>query len=322
MLWILIASLACTQDEGTDTDSGQDSGQVDTSVQSLAPPEGDPASVELAGECPMQTHIGAFALADYGDYTIAEGSVSNAIVPVTVLTAGTAAGDCQLFKRENPYCEGGCQSDEACGLDGVCVPYPSSLNVGQVTIAGLVRDVRMDPIQPGDKYFDTSLPQPAAGSGDLIQLRVQDSDYGNFDLHGIAVEPLVLPEDTLVLAEGQDLTVKWTASPGRARVELRLSIDQHGSSPSTLICDFEDDGQGLVPASAIDALVVAGVTGFPNGSVARRTVDRAETDPGCVDLVSQSRRNPTVRVAGFTPCEDDEDCPDGLSCNQAIEICE
>lgn len=321
MTWMLLLGLAaCTDDE---PDTATDDTQVqDTSVDGLAPPEGDPATVELAGECPMESHIGAFTVADYGDYTIAEGSVSDAIVPVTVLTAGTAAGDCQLFKRENPFCEGGCESDETCGLDGICVPYPSSLDVGQVSIAGLVRDVVMDPIQPGDKYFDTSLPQPAAASGDLLQLRVEDSNYGNFDLHGIAVEPLVLPETTLVLAEGQDLTVNWTASPGRARVELRLSIDQHGSSPSTLVCDFEDDGEGLVPAAAIDALVVAGVTGFPNGSVARRTVDRAETDPGCVDLVTQSRRNPPVRVAGFTPCTDDDDCPEGLTCNQAIEICE
>ncbi|MFT5585060.1 MAG: hypothetical protein ACI9VR_002648 [Cognaticolwellia sp.] len=30
MLWIFIAALACAQDDGTDTDSGQDSGQVDT----------------------------------------------------------------------------------------------------------------------------------------------------------------------------------------------------------------------------------------------------------------------------------------------------
>ena len=61
---------------------------------------------------------------------------------------------------------------------------------------------------------------------------------------------------------------------------------------------------------------------FPNGSLARRTVDQAEMDPGCVDLVTQSRRNPPVRVAGFTPCTDDEDCPEGLTCNLAIEICE
>lgn len=321
MIWVLALSLAACTDGPTDT--GVIDTQVeDTSSEGLAPPEGDPASVELAGECPMESHIGAFTVADYGDYTIAEGSVSDAVVPVTVLTPGVAAGDCQLFKRENPFCEGGCQSDETCGLDGVCVPYPSSLNVGQVTIAGLVRDVLMDPIQPGDKYFDTSLPQPAAVSGELIQLRVQESEHGNFDLHGISVEPLVLPPSTLVLEEGQDLSVNWTASPGRARVELRLSIDQHGSSPSTLVCDFEDDGEGLVPAAAINALVVAGVTGFPNGSLSRRTVDQAQTDPGCVDLVTQSRRNPEVRVAGFIPCTDDDQCPEGLSCNLAIEICE
>lgn len=30
MFWIFIAALACTKDEGTDSDSGQDSGEVDT----------------------------------------------------------------------------------------------------------------------------------------------------------------------------------------------------------------------------------------------------------------------------------------------------
>lgn len=320
MMWTLLFALACT-DEGQDT-ATDDTSVDDTSSEGLQPPEGDPATVELLGDCPMETHIGAFTVAEYSDYTIAEGSVSDAVVPVSVLTPGVAAGDCQIFKRENPYCDGGCESDETCGLDGECVPYPTALDVGQVTIAGLQSDVVMAPTQPGNKYFDTTLPNPAAEAGDLIQLRVQDSAYGNFDLHGVAVEPVVVPEDTLVLAEGQDLRVSWTASTGRAEMELRLSIDQHGASPSTLVCTFADTGEGLVPAAAIDALVVAGVTGFPSSSLSRRTVDRAEIDPGCVDLVTQSRRNPSVRVAGYTPCTDDDDCPEGLTCNQAIEICE
>jgi hypothetical protein len=322
MILLSMAALLVGCDGAPDGDDTQDTTTDDTQTEGLQPPEGDAATVELAGECPMATHVGAFSVSDYEVYTIVDGAVSDSIVPVTVLTLMAEDGDCKLLKKENPFCDGGCEPDETCNLDGECVPYPVALDLGTVTVAGLIEDVIMEPVQPGSRYFETGLPHPGFNDGDLLQLRTQGGDHGAFDLHGVGVAPLVHDGQVLVMDSDTDLIVNWEPADGRATVHLTLSIDQHGASPTSLVCDFDDDGQGQVSADLVDQLINAGVTGFPSAALSRQTVDRAENDVGCIDLTTQSRRNPDVRVAGYTPCTSDDDCPDGLTCNLAIEICE
>lgn len=317
-LLLLAACPAPDQDSDTDPDSDSDS---DT-VPPLDPPEGDAATVELAGDCELDERFGAFTISDYETYTIVDGAVANAVVPVTITPEISAQGDCRLLVRDNPFCEGGCAQDETCDFDGECLPYPEAQDLGQITVAGLVVDVRMTPVQPGFRYFNTSLPHPAFSPGDLLQLRAGGGEFGAFDLHGIGVEPLVVPAEDWVITEGEDMLVSWTAAEGRATVQLAMRIDQHGSSPATVFCEFDDDGSGTIPAQIVDDLIGAGVTGFPNGSLTRRTVDNARAGGGCVDLITQSRRSPNVRVAGFTPCNRQEDCPDGLTCDIPNQICE
>lgn len=290
--------------------------------QNLPLPEGDPSTVELAGDCPMDTRVGSFTVGDFEKYTIVDGSVANGVVPVTILDETMASGDCRLLLRHNLFCEGGCEQAETCDFDGTCVPYPEAIDLGPVTLAGLVRDVSMDPVQPGARYFDTSLPHPAMTAGALLQLRTEGGPLGPFDLHGIGVAGLELDGAAWVLDRGQDLTVRWSPAPGRSHVRMEVRIDQHGISPSTLVCDFDDDGEGSAPAAIVDALIDAGVTGFPNGTLSRRTVDQATVPGGCVDLVTQSVRNPDVRVSGFIPCDEPSDCPDGLDCNLQTQLCE
>lgn len=313
----LVLLLGCPQDPD-DTD-------LDTDTDTVAPvpaAEGDPATVELAGTCALADHRGEFTISDFETYTIVDGSMADGVVPVTILQEVSSEGDCRLMLRENPFCEDGCGQDETCDFDGTCIDYPTALDLGEVTIAGLADDVRMQPVQPGFRYFNTSLPHPAMQDGVLVQLRAEGDSVDSFDLHGIGVAPLTIAEDAWVLEQGQDLTIAWTEASGRAHVALALRIDQHGTSPATLFCEFEDDGQGTVPAQMVDDLIDAGVTGFPNGSLTRRTVDNAEVGGGCIDLTTQSRRVPSVRVSGFTPCNTQADCPSGLTCNTTLQICE
>jgi hypothetical protein len=90
-----------------------------------------------------------------------------------------------------------------------------------------------------------------------------------------------------------------------------------------VVCVFEDDGTGVVPASMVTALVDAGVSGFPSGSLTRQTSDRVDIDGACMDFtVASPRRQEEVRVEGFTPCDDPSDCPPGQECNLEIELCE
>jgi hypothetical protein len=322
ILSLLILAACPDPDMDSDTDPGTDTDVDSGTTEPLDPPEGDAATVELSGDCALAEHYGAFTISDFETYTIVDGAVANAVVPVTITPEVSAEGDCRLLVRENPFCEGGCAQDETCDFDGTCLPYPAAQDLGQVTVAGLIEDVRMDPVQPGFRYFNTSLPHPAFADGDLLQLRADGGDFGAFDLHGIGVAPLVVSASDWVITAGEDMPVTWTPAAGRAQVQLAMRMDQHGSSPATVFCDFDDDGDGTIPAHIVDDLIAAGVTGFPNGSLTRRTVDKAYAGGGCVDLITQSRRSPSVRVAGFTPCNRQEDCPDGLTCDTINQICE
>ncbi len=319
--WLAIALLVCggcgEVDEPVDSpaDSSVDSGGLD----------GDPATIPLAGACAMELDYGGFVVDALLDYSTVSGSVGDGVVPMTVLEEVVAEGDCRALRRNNPYCHPPCQADEACDFGGSCVPYPATQDLGSVSILGLGETVSMDPVSPGFTYFDTSVGHPAYQVGRLAQLVIEQGPWGPITLHGVGVEQLVLTQETWLLFEGRDLAITWEPPTELARSEvvLRITIDQHGATPISLSCSFADDGEGMVPASMIDLLVTAGVTGFPNGGLVRRTADSVPLgQAGCVDFVLSSTRTTDVRVDGFTPCDDDEDCPEGQECNEAIEICE
>ena len=113
-----------------------------------------------------------------------------------------------------------------------------------------------------------------------------------------------------------------TTTPNRSHVSLRLSIDQHGTTPVSLVCEFEDDGEASVPADLIAELIQYGVTGFPNADLIRETADKADMGPGCVDFKLQSVATPVIRVEGFTFCTNNNMCPTGQTCNTLLEVCQ
>jgi hypothetical protein len=285
---------------------------------------GPPEAAALAGACPSATDLGGFTVDAYEDYTAVSGEVDDGVVPASVLTEAVTEGECALYTRENPYCSPSCSGDEVCDTDGTCLPYPLAQDLGRVTIAGLAARVRMDPVEPGNTYFDTTLPHPGFAPGDAVELTTEGADFPSFTLHGYGVTQLIPGEATWTLTAGDATTLTWDAPGGAtpAAVELTLSVDQHGATPAQLSCTFADDGAGEVPAGVVTALVDAGVTGYPQGSLVRRTMDRVELDAGCADLrVGWVTRPDDVTVTGHTPCGRDEDCPEGQTCDTAIETC-
>ena len=311
-------------DADTDTDTDTDT-DADTDAP-LDPPEGDPATIELAGGCPMESDLGGFVVEAYEDYSIVDGSVADGVVPITVLELKTSEGDCQVLRRNNPYCKPLCEAGFTCDFNGDCIPYPEDQDLGTVSVAGLLEDVVMEPLQPGFTYFDTSLPNPAFLPGDLIELRMPDGVYGPVTLHGVGIDELVsLDKDGWVLVDGVDMTVHWQppdAEVSRGVVDLSVNIDQHGNSPATVVCTFEDDGEGTVPGAVISALFDLGVSGFPSGTLSRRTADKTDITGGCMDFWVASPRTVSVDVDGYTPCFSDKDCPKGQECNLELQICE
>ncbi len=307
--------LACSPDP-TDTSGPADSGTGD--------PTGDPLTIPLAGECPMESHHGAFVVEAYDNYSIVDGSVSDGVVPSMVLENSAEEGDCILWKRNNPYCEPACVSGDTCDFSGECIPYPAAQDLGTVSVRGLTSSVDMEPIVPGYRYFDTDLDYPGFKAGKLVQLTTSGGAYASFTLHAVGVDLLEPTATSWTVTPGTPLSVAWDAptTTVRSSVRLSLNIDQHGQTPLTLVCHFDDDGAAEVPASVMDALMGAGVTGFPLASIRRQTADSTTVGTGCVDLVLSHDVDIDVTVEGHTPCTSNADCPPGHPCNLAIQTCE
>jgi hypothetical protein len=182
----------------------------------------------------------------------------------------------------------------------------------------------MLPKPPNQNYFDTSLPHPAFAAGDELRVLSEGGGLTPLALFGYGVDALQPGQAEWVLTAGEPLNVSWDAGAAGtpARVLLRLNVDQHGVSPLSLVCDLLDTGQAQIPATLIDALLASGISGFPNGRLARRTADSMAVAGGCVDLVVSSPRSVDTRVTGSTPCKKPADCPPGETCNLPLQICE
>ncbi len=284
----------------------------------------DPATVALDGACDLADDLGGFAVFRSESGSGVEGAVRDGVVPIDILVEAAAEDDCRLLRRDNPYCEPACAAGETCDWDGACIAYPENQDLGVVTIDGLAQPVEMEPVFPGNTYFDSALPTPPFTPGDLITLDMPGGVYGPVTLHGVGVDALEIDPAGWSVTAGSPLEVIWNAPAGdpRSVVDLSIRIDQHGATPATLSCTFADDGAGTVPASIVDALVDSGVTGFPSGALERRTLDRVDVSAGCMDLSVSAPLTVEVDVSGYTPCTTDADCPTGLDCNEKMQICE
>ena len=108
-------------DVDTDTDADTD---TDTGTFEVPDPVGDPATVPLAGECPLASRYGNFEVDVYEDYSLVSGSVADGVNPVTVLELLDEEGDCKLLRRNNPFCDPPCGAGDVCDFDGSCIPFP------------------------------------------------------------------------------------------------------------------------------------------------------------------------------------------------------
>ena len=308
-------------DSAATDDSGGEGGEGGEGSGDSGP---DPDTVALDGVCADDVHYGNFTVESTPSYAYINGAVTNGVVPATILTALTTVGDCTLWRRENPYCDPSCDPGYTCDFDGSCVEYPEGQDLGTVTVDGLLSPVSMDPVDPGALYFNTSLGNPPWDPGSLVTLQTGGGVYDPITLYGVAPDDLTVETTEWVVTQGQPLAVAWTApaSTSRAKVRVTVNIDQHGTTPVTAVCWFDDDGAAEVPSEVIDGLVTLGVTGFPSGTIARQTVDNAAAGAGCADLTLSSSRTPTVSVYGYTPCFSSEDCPEGTECNLELQRCE
>ncbi|MBL4688766.1 MAG: hypothetical protein JKY37_29525 [Nannocystaceae bacterium] len=340
VLALLLGSLACGDDGGAASEAGSDPGtgaDGDATHSTSSADYGDdvgpipdagsstidePEEVELRGDCPSIDRVGGFLVTSDATASAVSGDAADIPNPVAAQQEVMADGPCRLLQPIQPFCDPPCGGGELCSPQEVCITAPSSQNLGTVWILGLLSEVQMEAVEPGNNYFDTMLPFPGFEPGNVVQLVSGDGYYGELSLYGIGSEALSGVAD-LPISETEALTVVWDAptEESYATVRFTLSIDQHGVTPVQAICDFEDTGTGTVSPEMIAAIRAAGISGFPNATLSRRTVDSTDVSGGCIDFVVASRRKPEITVQGHTACLAPTQCPDGQTCNIEIQTC-
>ncbi|HTE56268.1 MAG TPA: hypothetical protein VK698_35690 [Kofleriaceae bacterium] len=165
-------------------------------------------------------------------------------------------GDCVLYEYEPSFCDQPC--DGFC-VEDTCRAYPRYLSAGtlHVTGAGEPLDLEPDALTYWGAEYRREIDPPPAGAA--IQLCAAGGDTAGFTADLVAVEPLDIdiPDDLIVLADGDDLALDWTpSSDPDARVRLTLNTDNehHGLPFAAIIeCDTADEGHLVVPRALIEA---------------------------------------------------------------------
>jgi len=282
------------------------------------------AFVSPRGACDVTARVGQFSVESQADFGVIQGSVSEGVVPTAIPRLALQAESCQLLERRTLSCLPACVGAETCAEEGTCIPYPEQLSVGDVSILGLQRETRMSPLPPSNAYFAPGADNPPFASLSAVALLASGAgELPAFQLFGVGSEPLV-EGPSWAIESGADLAIAWPAPSVDAgtQVLVELTLDQHGTTPLSLACEFEDTGSASIPRSIIERLISSGVSGFPSGRITRRTVDHVDLEIGCVEFVVGSTLSASISIAGYTPCRKQSDCPRGLLCNLALQRCE
>lgn len=207
------------------------------------------------------------------------------------MTLAMEAGACRMWTYQPADC-GLCTG--ICDRDGICVPYPTPLSAGALTIGGVAGgDIVMEPSEYG-YYLPGAPPADLFAPGDEITASAAGGDQVDaFALAAAGVDPIAVDlveggedgrEDTLRLEDGADLTVGWEpARPGtRVRLEINSNNGGHGLPVDAMIeCEADDGGSLAVPREMIEAFpakpyqnICAGID-CPPSSLTRYRYDRA-----------------------------------------------
>lgn len=264
-------------------------------------------------------------------YTQVIGSVRPEVLPARTPFAMTASdGDCELWEPEVPFCDPACSGADICLPSGECYAAPSALDVGEVTLSGVLTEegedtFTMTALPPGNAYqpMGFSVAYPPFAVGDTVELRAAGGELEAFSAQTVGIEPLELrttePAD---FVSGQPLTIEWVAGGAGSKILVDVDISHHGGARGEVRCSTEDDGSLEIPAGLVTALIDLGAAGYPVARVSREATRYAETSAGPVQLTTDSVELLDLRIPGVDSCVEFADCPSGYTTCNTAKLCE
>lgn len=283
---------------------GQDAADQDTGAQDVVDVAGetlpDPDVVEdvtippVGKACEPANRIGRFQVGMKKFGSEFSGRVFDSVDYNGVPTPKESDGECRIVQRKPWFCDPACPPGQQCSDTGSCLPMPAPVNVGLVTVTGLTVPVSVS-ADAGLNYTFLDFEDAPFLPGDSITLSASgEGPWSAFELAASGVAPLELESNKWELKMQTPFLARWTAGQAPATILISLNVDQHGSTPATLICEVADDGEFEIPAGMVSSLLLYGVNGAPTAYVFRRFVDSIDLDQGCVEFEVYSQVNLVV----------------------------
>ncbi len=169
-------------------------------------------------------------------------------------------GACRYYVYEPVDCS---PCSGTCNSDGECIPFPTSLSAGTVTVTAPGGDVVM-PYHEYGYYADGPPPEDLFDAGDPVSLEATGDEVAAFSLDTQGVSPISIDlvqggdtgDDTLEIHDGADLELTWDDPQPGSRVSLQLKSNNgaHGTPVFAYIeCEADDTGSLVVPRAMIEA---------------------------------------------------------------------
>jgi hypothetical protein len=295
--WLLVAlglALALTACGGDDDDASD-------GVDASPGPDGAVGVDEPAA--------GQFVLAEvhFGDDVYTVGQAFGTIVDPRPRyhTLADESPACKRWTFEVGDCGGYC--DGVCSPEGECLPHPTQLSAGDVSLTSPGADLVLRHESYG--YYNTEIVSPEIfAPGDRVALDAAGGDdVAAFSLETAGVEAIDLPlevggedgADALRIEDGGDLVLTWSPAVQGARVRLEILSNNvgHGFPVDAMIeCEADDTGRIAVPRAMVEAFpdkpyqnICAG-SDCPPSSLTRFRADRVEVGGREIELRASAVR--------------------------------
>lgn len=275
-LGLVLALTACGGGDGDGDDDGGDG---------MPGPDGGVGVDEPAA--------GQFVLSEvqFGEEIFTSGQAFGTIVDPRPRyhTLADESPACKRWTFDVGDCGGYC--DGVCSPEGECLPHPTQLSAGDVSLTSPGADLVLEHESYGYYAAETVSPELFA-PGDRVALDAAGGgDVAAFSLETAGVDVIELAlevggeegADALRMEDGGDLVLTWSPADPRARVRLELLSNNagHGFPVDAMIeCEADDTGRIAVPRAMVEAFpdkpyqyICAG-TDCPPSSLTRYRADR------------------------------------------------
>lgn len=169
--------------------------------------------------------------------------------PLRLHTEGERQGQRRVLRYVSTFCDPACDSSSAC-VDGDCVAYPASYDVGTITWTYGGTSVDVEPNGMGTYYEVVEGVQGGAST---------EVTFDGITLAVGPVEPMLLdtPAEEVLSSRAGGAVLTWSNPHPGARVRLQMTdcTGSHGGlAEAEIECEGPDTGTFVIPGAFLDEL--------------------------------------------------------------------